>query len=415
MSSSPPNRPIRVLRVITRLNIGGPSYQAIFLTERLNDQEFRSHLAIGTTSADEGNMEDLARERGVEFTRVAGLGREISLRSDGMTVARLYRIIRRYRPDIVHTHLAKAGAVGRLAAWMARVPAIVHTYHGHVFRGYFSPRKTEVFLRIERALARRTSRLVVLSENQRDDILGFGVGRPAQMAVIPLGLELDPFLTADELRGSLRRELGLPDDAPTVGIVARLVPIKAHDLFIRAAEQIADRIPNAQFVIVGDGETREDRVRQAIGAGWRVFTRSASGEVERHGPADGDAPYPQAAIHFLGFRSDLPNVYADLDVAVVCSHNEGMPVTIIEALTAARPVVATDVGAVRTLVMDGCTGRLVKPGSEAELADGIVGQLLNREEAHRMALAGRRHVYPRLSIIRLEADIRALYRDILKR
>src|SRR5437016_7441479 len=248
VARDPSLRPIRVMRIITRLNVGGPSYQAIYLTQRLRQPGFDCSLLAGKPGPDEGSMEELAAARGVPFTRVPGLGRAISLQSDGLTVYRLYRAMRRYRPDIVHTHLAKAGAVGRLAAWMARVPAIVHTYHGHVFHGYFSKRKTELFLLIERALARCTDRLVVLSERQEREILGFGVGRPEQMVRIPLGLELEPFLSAEKHRGTLRGELGVRDGAALVGIVARLVPIKAHGLFLRAARAVADRRPDTEFL-----------------------------------------------------------------------------------------------------------------------------------------------------------------------
>ncbi len=396
---------IRVMRIITRLNIGGPSYQAIYLTERLRDSGFVSELVTGNVGPNEGSMEDLAAERGVGLTRVPGLGREISPKSDGITVARLYKAMRRFRPHVVHTHMAKAGAVGRLAARAARVPAIVHTYHGHVFRGYFSPRKTEMFLKIERTLARWTDRIIVLSEAQREEILGYGVGRRDQMQTIPLGLELEPFLSAQEARGSVRAELGIAPDAPVVGIVARLVPIKAHDLFLKAARLVAGRLPGTQFLIVGDGELRSELEQQARAEGLNVVSHTPGAKPELA---------PGSCVHFLGFRSDLSRLYADIDVAVVCSHNEGMPVTIIEALAAARPVVATDVGAVSTLVEDGRTGRLVPPNEAETLAEAILSQLTDAEGARGMAEEGRAHVYPRLSIGRLEQDIRTLYSELIQ-
>jgi glycosyltransferase involved in cell wall biosynthesis len=295
--------------------------------------------------------------------------------------------LRRFRPHVVHTHLAKAGTVGRLAAKLARVPAIVHTYHGHVFHGYFSPRKTALFLRIERLLARWTDRIVVLGEAQEREILGFGVGRPAQMVRIPLGLELEPFLRAEERRGELRAELGFGDE-PLVGIVARLVPIKAHELFLEAARRVHACCPDARFVIAGDGERRAEL--EALAAELGMGERT----------------------HFLGFRSDLARLYADLDAVVLCSRNEGLPVTLIEALAAARPVISTEVGAVRDLVEPGRTGLLVPSGDAAALAEGIVALLDDTAAAARMGEAGRAHVYPRLSIDRLERDIRGLYREL---
>lgn len=411
-----PARPARVMRIITRLNVGGPSYQAVFLTQRLQDEEFESFLLAGQVGAQEGSMEGLAAERGVPFTRVPGLGREISPVADLATVHHLYRQMRRLRPDIVHTHLAKAGTVGRLAARLARVPAIVHTYHGHVFHGYFSPRKTELFLRIERTLARWTDRIVVLGEAQERDILGYGVGRQEQMVRIPLGLELEPFLQAERRRGHLRRELGFPADVPLVGIVARLVPIKAHSLFVEAAARVAQSHPDVHFLIIGDGELRGEVEAQARRLGFQVVAHDKSGGVGEGSPPPPFSHSPfLPTVHFLGFRSDLAAIYADLDVTVLCSRNEGLPVTIIEALAAARPVVTTDVGAVRDLVDDGRTGLVVPPDNLEALADAILKQLADRGRAERMGQAGRSHVYPRLSIDRLEQDIRTLYRDLQPR
>jgi glycosyltransferase involved in cell wall biosynthesis len=421
----PPPRPIRVMRIITRLNVGGPAYQAIFLTQRLQSPEFDSRLLTGSVGPEEGSMEPLAEERGVRFTRVPGLGREISPSTDGLTLFRLYREMRRLRPDIVHTHLAKAGAVGRLAARLARVPAVVHTYHGHVLRGYFSPRKSELFARVERTLARWTDRIVVLGEAQKQEILGFGIGRPEQMVRIPLGLELEPFLKAESCRGRLREELGICPSAPVVGIVARLVPIKAHDLFLRAAARVSRARPEAQFLIVGDGELRRELERQAASLGFRVHSSDQSPKSKVQSPKSQVSPIPnpqspnrnslstqQPAIRFLGFRPDLPTIYSDLDVVVLCSLNEGLPVTIIEALAAARPVVSTEVGAVRDLVTPGETGLLVPSGDEASLSQAILDLLADPETAERMGRKGRKVVFPNLSVERLERDIRRLYEEL---
>jgi glycosyltransferase involved in cell wall biosynthesis len=403
-------RPIRVMRIITRLNVGGPSYQAIYLTQRLQGPAFDCTLLAGNVGPREGSLEELAAERGVNWARVEGLGREVSLGTDAGTVFRLYREIRRFRPDIVHTHLAKAGAVGRLAARLARVPAVVHTYHGHVFHGYFSARKTELFLRVERMLARWTDRIVVLGTSQERDILRYGVGRPAQMVRIPLGLELQPFLSAAEHRGKLRRELGISRTTPLIGIVARLVPIKAHDLFLEAARSVALARPEAQFLIIGDGELRESLEHRARALGFEVVSHSSGQPSLRRG-SRGRSEH--GAVHFLGLRSDMASVYADLDLVVLCSRNEGLPVTIIEALAAACPVVSTEVGAVRDLVTPGETGRLVPPGDVQALACAVLDQLDDPALAEAMARRGRAHIYPRFSIERLERDIRQLYRELV--
>lgn len=412
MSPAVSPRPLRVSRVVTRLNVGGPAYQAIFLTQRLQDAEFTSELLTGNVGPNEGSMEGLAAERGVAFTRVPGLGREISLKSDFGTVFDLYRQFRRLRPDIVHTHLAKAGTVGRLAARLARVPAVVHTYHGHVFHGYFSKRKTAVFLRIERTLARWTDRVVVLSEVQKREILSFGVGRAEQMAVVPLGLELEPFLQSEAARGRLRAQLGLSPETPLVGIVARLVPIKDHALFLEAAAQVAKSRPDAHFLIVGDGELREPLEAQAASLGFRTLNGSSPSERTVVSGTTEGGKSAGGTVHFLGFRSDLADIYADLDTAVLCSRNEGLPVTIIESLASACPVVATEVGAVRDLVSADETGILVRSGDRDGLARGILAQLEDPARAREMARRGRERVYPHLSINRLEGDLRRLYGEL---
>ena len=402
------DRPLRVMRIITRLNIGGPAYQAIFLTERMQDSEFETRLLIGSVGPNEGSMEPLALERRVSFHKIPGLGREISPKTDLKILFELIREIRRFRPDTVHTHLAKAGTLGRLAAAIAGVPVVVHTYHGHVFHGYFSRRKTELFLRIERFLAKKTTRIVVLGEAQEKEILGFGVGSASQMVRIPLGLELEPFLTAESHAGEFRRELGIPPDAPTVGIVARLVPIKAHEVLLQAAGEVAKRVPGARFLIVGDGDRREELETMARGLGLSVISHDRGGTSAPQ--TNHDVPDVRAGIvHFVGFRSDLPAVYADLDVVALCSKNEGLPVTIIEALAAARPVVSTEVGSVRDLISPEETGLLTPPGDPSALADALVRLLEDRNTALKWARSGRKHVYPRLSVDRLEGDLRRLY------
>jgi glycosyltransferase involved in cell wall biosynthesis len=429
--------PIRVLHISTRLNIGGAALEVIVVAERLQDEEFRSALLIGDVSPAEGSLEGVAAQRRVPLIRVPGLGRNIAPGRDSLVLWRLYREIRRFRPHIVHTHLAKAGALGRVAARLARVPVVVHTYHGHVFHGYFSKRTSDLVIRIERALARWTDRLIVMGETQEREILGFGVGLKEQMVRLPAALELEPLVAAEKCRGALRRELGVPADRPLVGIVARLVPVKAHELFLEAARQVAGARPDCEFLVVGDGERRGELEQAARGLGFRVVSHGPDGcprpagasPTPPHSPTPTlphshpptpphphtptpPHPAPQPAVRFLGFRSDLPAVYADLDVVVLCSRNEGLPATVIEALAAARPVVATDVGEVRDLILPDETGLLAPSGDAGALAAGILKVLEQPEAAALMARRGRERVYPRLSIDRLESDIRRLYRDL---
>ena len=378
--------PIKVLRVITRLNIGGPAIHAILLTSALDDGvRFTSTLVAGTTAPHEGDMLDLARARSVEPIVLPALGREINPLDDLVALARMVQLVRRLAPDVVHTHMAKAGTVGRVAARICGVPLVVHTYHGHVFHSYFGAAKTRVFLTIERALGLVTDRIIVVGDGQRDEIAGYGVAPPGKLESIRLGLELAPLLHAEAARGRLRQELGIDASTPLVGIVARLVPIKAHEAFFDAAVRIREALPRVEFLVVGDGERRQELETL----------------VQRRGLS--------RAVRFLGWRRDMLNVYADLDLVALTSRNEGSPVALIEALAAGRPVVATAVGGVPEVVINGDTGVTVPVADSRALADAVLTLLAERPLAERLGAAGRRHVYPRYDSSRLVDDVRDLY------
>jgi glycosyltransferase involved in cell wall biosynthesis len=374
------------LRAITRLNIGGPAIHAILLTAALDDGAlFKSTLVAGATGPREGNMLDLASARGVRPVFLRALGREISPLDDLIALARMVILVRQLRPDVVHTHMAKAGTLGRLAAHVCGVPLIVHTYHGHIFHSYFSRAKTRVFLTIERALGLATDRVITIGDSQRDEIAGYGVVPLSKIEPIRLGLELGQFMHAADASGNLRGELGIGSEVPLIGIVARLVPIKAHQVFLNAAARVLSEMPRARFLVIGDGDRRS-------------YLESL---VQELGIA--------ASVTFLGWRRDMVDVYADLDVVALASLNEGSPVSLIEALAAARPVVSTAVGGVPEVVVDGVTGLTVPPLDPTALADGILTLLRDRELAARLAAAGRRRVYPRYDSSRLVDDVRSLY------
>jgi glycosyltransferase involved in cell wall biosynthesis len=381
-----PSMPINVLRVITRLNIGGPAIHAILLTHALDDGAvFKSTLVAGSTAQHEGDMLQLAREHAVRPVMLPALGREISPLDDLVSLARMVRLVRQIRPDVVHTHMAKAGTIGRVAARICGVPLVVHTYHGHVFHSYFSPLKTRVFVTIERALGLATNRIIVLGEGQRDEIASYGVAPLEKLVPIRLGLELSQFLDAERFRGELRRELGFSADTPVVGIVARLVPIKAHEVFLKAAVRIREVLPTAQFLLIGDGERRQELT---VLAGELGLTE---------------------CVHFLGWRQQMARLYADLDVVALTSLNEGSPVALIEALASARPVVSTNVGGVPEVVMHGQTGLSVPSSDPSAFAAAVVTLLRDRPLGERLGQAGRRHVYPHYDSSRLVDDVRQLY------
>jgi glycosyltransferase involved in cell wall biosynthesis len=379
----------RVLRVIARLNVGGPAIHATLLTERLDPSRYESLLVSGAEDASEGSFLDLQARTLTNYRQVPELGREIRGGQDFTALRSLVRLIREFKPHIVHTHTAKAGTLGRLAAWFCGVPVVVHTYHGHVFRGYFSPMKTRAFVAIERWLARRTSCLVAVSDQVRREVLECGIGRPDRFTIVPLGLDLDRYLDADARRGELRRELGVAANIPLIGIIARLVPIKAHEIFLQVAQSLARTRPDAQFVIVGDGERRQELESLAGQLGVRERTR------------------------FLGWRGDLDRIYADLDAIVLTSRNEGSPVALIEAMASGRPVVSTRVGGVPDLITDGQHGLLAPMDDVEALAAQVLRLLDSPALGAGLAAEGRERVRHAYSGTRLLADVDQLYRDLL--
>jgi glycosyltransferase involved in cell wall biosynthesis len=381
---------IRVMLVIARLNIGGPASHIILLTAGLDPAQFESTLITGVEATYEGNMLDLAAQKGVQPLVIPELGREISLLKDCGTLVKLYRLFRDRRPHIVHTHTAKAGTVGRLAARLAGVPVVVHTFHGHVFHDYFGPLQTRIFIGIERFLAALSDRIVTVSESQRRELVAYGVASLDKIVVVPLGFELDELFNCESRQGQLRQELGISEEIPLVGIVARLTAIKNHRLFLEAARLVLQAGQEAMFLVVGDGELRTEL--EAYAAELDLKER----------------------VIFTGWRRDLPRVYADLDVVVLSSLNEGTPGSLIEAMAAARPVVATRVGGVPDVVFDKESGYLVQSRNAEELARGILDLLQVPDKAREMGLAGRAAVHPQYASETLLANMKQLYLELLR-
>jgi len=381
------NRPIRILRIIARLNVGGPAIHVALLTERLSPPEYESLLVCGNIDPTEGDMAYFARERGVEPLVLPELGRALNMVSDLRTIWKLYRLMRRYRPDIVHTHTAKAGFTGRLAARLAGVPVIVHTFHGHVFRGYFSPAKTRVFLLLERLAARMSDAVLTLTETLRSELADeFRVTSRERITVLPLGFDLSPFLTAERHSGAFRRDWNIPPGVPLIGLVGRMVPVKNIPLFLQAAALVRAERPEARFVLIGDGELRGQLEAQVDELGLRP------------------------AITFTGWQRDLAPAYADMDVLVISSVNEGTPVSVIEALATGCPVVATAVGGLPDLLDHGALGKLVPSGDAGALAQAILETLRQPYDG----AAARRLMGERYGIDRLVADLDTLYRNLLR-
>ncbi|MGH9188930.1 MAG: glycosyltransferase [Acidimicrobiales bacterium] len=389
----------RVLRVIARMNVGGPALQVTTLTRGLPADRFETRLLVGDVGAGEadwtslradggaagaGGTGDNGDHQGLDVVRIPGLGRDPDPLGDVRALAAVVREIRAFRPDIVHTHTAKAGALGRVAAFACRMPATVHTFHGHLLSGYFSPRVTGAIVLTERVLALRTTRLVAVGTRVRDELLAAGVGRPAQYAVVAPGLALPPAPMPPEARATL----GLPPDRPVVAFVARLTAVKRPDRFVDVATQLAARHPDTLFVVAGEGPL--------------AYTMRASAECL------GDA------VRFLGWRGDVETVYAAADVVVLTSDNEGMPVSLIEAAHAGRPAVTTAVGSAAEVVVDGETGFVTGPSPES-LADAVSRLLDDPALRSTMGKTAAERAARLFTPSRLIADTVRLYDEIRSR
>ncbi|MDQ3632380.1 MAG: glycosyltransferase [Actinomycetota bacterium] len=377
------------------MNIGGPAIQAITLTRRLEPLGFRTLLVRGVEDPDEGSMDDLAARLGVRPLRVAAMRRDVG-RDDVRAFGALARALRRFDPHLVHTHAAKAGTLGRAVALTAladRRPVLVHTYHGHSLSGYWSGRRNAAFTRVEQVLGRSTDHLVAVSQEVRAELQALGIHPRETFHVVPLGLDLSRFaVPADEQearRRALRDELEVPQDVPVVVLVARLVPIKRVDRFLRIAAMVAAADPATHFVVVGDGELREE------------LHRVHETETLRD------------RLHWPGFRRDMPDVLMAADVVVQTSDNEGTPVSLIEAAATGRPAVTTDVGGSAAVVLDGRTGHVVARADERAFATRVVELLETAETRRVLGTAAREHVLATFALDRLVDDLAGLYRDAL--
>lgn len=385
---------LKIIRIMDRLNTGGPAIHAILLTHHMSPRgtarDWETILIVGKESETEGNMNWLAAQRSVKFEVVPSLGRELHPIRDIQTLVRLVRIIRRERPDVVHTHKSKAGAIGRLAAWLCAVPVVIHTFHGHILHGYFSETKSRMFRLIERIMANLSDRILAVSEGVKADLLRYRIAHESVIDVVPLGLDLDEFARSSRGSGTLRKELGLSSETTIVGIVARLVPIKRISVFLEAAASIRKMKPDTTFVVVGNGELRRELEETA--------SKLALGR----------------STHFLGFRSDLENIYPDVDVLCLTSANEGSPVSLIEGLSAGCAIVSTDVGGVKDVLQQGTLGVLVPEGDVGALAQAVIRLLDDPARRATLGAAGKASALSRFSITRLVDDLDRLYRDCLR-
>jgi len=388
--------PIRTVRIIARLNIGGPARHTTLLDAGLRRRGYETLLVHGVPDPSEGSLEHLVAESQLPARRLPRLGRAVRPWDDGRTLLEVLRVLREVSPDVIHTHTAKAGALGRIAAALYNAgrprptrAVVVHTFHGHVLEGYFSPGVTAAVRRVERALATITDRIVAVSAVQRDDLVErFAVAPARKVVVIPLGLDLCRMSGAVPSE-SARSALGVPSGAFTVGYAGRLVPIKNVPLLLDAFAAVRRVIPDARLLVAGDGPLRSDLLDRTRALGL------------------------SESVRLLGWVEELAPLFGACDVVALTSDNEGTPVALIEAMAAGRAVVSTRAGGVPDVVRDGVTGCLVDRGDAAGFSRALLRLAADPALACRLGQAARADVVPRFGIDRLVTDIDALYRRVL--
>lgn len=392
----------RVLRIFNRMIVGGPVLNATYLT-RYMAPEFETLMVVGEKDEHEQDATYLAQQLGVDVVTIPEMGRSINLGADWNAYRKLQKLIRDFRPQVVHTHAAKPGALGRMAAHSMGVPAIVHTFHGHVFHSYFNRYKSGLYIQTERWLARRTHAIVAISDQQKKELVtDFGIAPAAKFHVIRLGLDLDKFGEDQETKRNLfRSQYGLAPDEVAIGIIGRLVPVKNHELFLQGIRHVLQHSrKKVRAFIIGDGETREQlkNSAQALGIPFSVHT---------------DQQHKKPLV-FTSWRNDVDVVMAGLDIVTLTSFNEGTPVSLIEAQAAARPIVSTRVGGIQDIVKEGSTALL----ADSNDTPGYCSQLLRLAEDDTLRLGmgkeGPSLVSSRFSYQRLVREMSALYHQLLQ-
>jgi glycosyltransferase involved in cell wall biosynthesis len=388
----------RVLRIINRFNLGGPTYNAAYLTKYMSD-DYETLLIGGAHSESEEDSLHITQQLGIEPIIIPEMRRDISPKEDHIAYKKIHQLIDWFKPDIVHTHASKAGALGRLAAIRSKTPIIVHTFHGHVFHSYFSKIKTQAYISIERRLAANTDAIIAISPLQKKELVDeFAIASEEKVKVIPLGFDLSRFKEKqNEKRSHFRQEYHLEDEVIAIGIIGRLVPIKNHHLFLDLAAKtlnMSDR--PVKFFIIGDGELKDELQARAI-------------ELKLN-TADGSS----AKIIFTSWIKNIDEAIAGLDIIVMTSNNEGTPVSLIEAQAGERAIVSTDVGGIRDIIIPDKTALISQKNDLDALSKNLVELIDNRLKRIEMGELGYHFVKEKFTYDRLAKDMDKLYSELLK-
>ena len=393
----------KVLRIINRLNLGGPTYNAAYLTAFLGP-EYETLLVAGVKDDTEESSEFIIRSLGIEPRYIENMEREINFSKDYDAYKQLDKIIKEFKPDIVHTHAAKAGTLGRIAAWRNKVPVILHTFHGHVFHSYFGPSKTRVFIEIERLLGKVSTGIIAISEEQRLDLTTrYTICSDNKVHIVPLGFDLNKFRENQvEKRCSFRNKYALDDDTIAVGIIGRLVPIKNHKLFLEAWKKVVDTTKQkVHAFIIGDGESRSEI--EALCNELSLSFNTPNQHIEG------------ASLTFTSWILDIDIPLAGLDIIALTSFNEGTPVSLIEAQAAGKPIVSTEVGGIGNATIPNKTALLSPSNDVTNFTKNLLKLVENKELRVEMSVAGPEFAISKYHYLRLVDDMKVLYNKLLNK
>ena len=389
----------RVLRIINRFNLGGPTYNAAYLSKYL-EPEFETLLIGGQKDASEGSSEYIVENLGLKPRVLPEMKRSIDPLKDLKALIKVRKIIKEFKPDIVHTHASKAGTIGSFAGSQVKVPVILHTFHGHVFHSYFSKLKTNIYKGIERNLAKKSDRIIAISEIQKHELSEeHKICSSDKITVVPLGFDLERFtVNQDQLRKSFREQYKLANDEIAIGIIGRLVPIKNHQYFLESVKAIKEQNnKKLKFFIIGDGELKSELLDSCKTLGLKA----------------GSENKPGVDVVFTSWIKQVEGPCAGLEIICLSSLNEGTPVSLIEAHAAAKPVVSSNVGGIENVVLKNESAFLSSKTDNTEFIEGLLKLIESEELRNTMGQAGREFVMKRYHYIRLVDDIGRLYRELL--
>ena len=388
----------KVLRIINRFNLGGPTYNAAYLTKYMAP-DFETLLVGGMHDESEGSSKFILEELGIESVVIPEMKRAIDIKQDLIAYRKVKKLIKDFKPDIVHTHASKAGALGRIAAHQLGVKAIVHTFHGHVFHSYFGTLKTQFYKNIERFLAKKSTKIVAISEIQKKELsVNHQICPEEKISVIPLGFDLSKFKeNQDEKRKRFRNEWKVSEDEIAIGIIGRLVPIKDHHFFIDVIKKVIQKTnQKLRFFIIGDGDSKENIMSY----------------IEEKSLSYSNSKDIVDLITFTSWIKEVDVANAGLDIICLCSKNEGTPVSLIEAQSSLKPIVSTRVGGIDNVVIENKTALLSEVGDLESYSNNLLKLIEDKSSRNKFSNAGN-HIYSKFSYQRLIKDMGDLYNSII--